>query len=252
MIPPFTGWPHNHYRVIHADPPWHFHAWSHRGEKKGAVQHYPCMSLKDICALPVADIAAEDAALFLWVVQPMLPEAMRVIEAWGFEFRTVAFVWVKMPASWTPDQARIQPRLGLGYHTRSGAEQCWLAIRGKGYKRVKQGVEQVLHAPIREHSRKPDEIAQRIVELTGDLPRIELFARHRRPGWDAWGNQVNTPEEEREIDEIFEPFLKPYNGADDFARSYEVCLAASRERMLAGGPGWTPKPFLTAGSSSPF
>jgi N6-adenosine-specific RNA methylase IME4 len=135
---------------------------------------------------------AQDAALFLWVVQPMLPEALRVIEAWGFEYRTVGFVWLKMPKTWSEGlfPLRIRPRVGLGYHTRSGSEQCWLALRGKGYKRQSMAIEQVLFAPIREHSRKPDEVARRIDQLVGDIPRIELFAREQRPGWSAWGDQV--------------------------------------------------------------
>lgn len=197
MTDPFAGLPRNHYKVIYADPPWSFAAWSHRGEGKGASQHYSTMKLDDICKLPVADIAMEDAALFLWVVQPMLPEAMRVLEAWGFKFRTVAFCWIKMTQSWADDRQfslvppSVKPKLGLGYHTRSGMEQCWLAIRGKGYKRNEQGVEQVLHAPLRQHSRKPDEIAERILALTGDVPRIELFARQRRKGWDSWGLEAN-------------------------------------------------------------
>jgi N6-adenosine-specific RNA methylase IME4 len=191
----FKGHAKNSFKVIYADPPWNFATWSHRGQGKGASQHYGTMTLEDICSLPVSDLAMPDAALFLWVVQPMLPEAMQVLDAWGFKFRTVAFCWVKMPALWDTDQfsmcPRIKPRLGLGYHTRSGMEQCWLAIRGKGYKRNEQGIEQVLHAPIQEHSRKPDEIAERIVRLTGDVPRIELFARGRvKPGWSAWGDEV--------------------------------------------------------------
>jgi N6-adenosine-specific RNA methylase IME4 len=194
----FEELPKKHFRAMLADPPWHFAAWSHRGEGKGASQHYDCMSLDEICALPVADIMADDAALFLWVVQPMLPDGLRVMESWGFKFRTVAFVWVKMPATWSEHQLsmfetgnRVQPRLGLGYHTRSGVEQCWLGIRGNGYERQAQGVEQVLHAPLRQHSRKPDEIARRIELLVGDVPRIELFARQARPGWQAWGNEAN-------------------------------------------------------------
>lgn len=185
------------YKVIYADPPWRFQPWSHRGEGKGATQHYDCMTLADIEKMPVADMADDDAALFLWVVQPMLPEGLRVMEAWGFKFRTVAFVWVKMPATWNDDvqgsflEPRLKPRLGLGYHTRSGAEQCWLGIRGDGYARVGEDVEQVLHAPLREHSRKPDEIAERIVKLCGDVPRVELFARCRRQGWAAVGNELD-------------------------------------------------------------
>lgn len=161
MDDPFAEIPRHHFSVIYADPPWSFATWSHRGEGKGASQHYKTMKLDDICALPVADIAAKDAALFLWVVQPQLPEAMRVLDAWEFKFRTVAFCWVKMLQSWSDSQfgffpPRIRPRLGLGYHTRSGMEQCWLAIRGKGYKRHEYGIEQVLHAPLQEHSRKPE------------------------------------------------------------------------------------------------
>ena len=192
----FSTLPRKDYKVLVADPPWRFAAWSHRGEGKGASQHYDCMSLKDLCALPVESIVADDAALFLWVVQPMLPEALKLIEAWGFLYRTVAFVWVKMPASWTKDQfgfewapRRVKPKMGLGYHTRSGTEQCWLAIRGDGYKRQAQGIEQVLHAPLREHSRKPPEIMERIEALVGDVPRAELFARCERPGWDSWGEE---------------------------------------------------------------
>jgi N6-adenosine-specific RNA methylase IME4 len=195
---PFAGLQRKAYRVIYVDPPWSFATWSHRGEGKGAAQHYPCMKLPDLMKLPVADIAMDDAAMFIWVVQPMLPEALGLIEAWGFKFRTVAFCWVKMPMSWAGDMQlplvggpRLEPRLGLGYHTRSGMEQCWLAIRGKGYKRKEQGVEQVLHAPLREHSRKPDEIVRRIERLVGNEPRVELFARGRRHGWDSWGNEVD-------------------------------------------------------------
>jgi N6-adenosine-specific RNA methylase IME4 len=190
----FNGLPKKHFKVIYADPPWQFHAWSHRGEDRGASQHYDCMNMADLCALPVTDIAQDDAALFMWVVQPQLPEAMDLIKAWGFTFKTVAFCWVKMPKTWRGDgfgEPDLKPRMGLGYHTRSGMEQCWLAVRGKGYERASQGIEQVIHYPIREHSRKPDEIAERIESLVGDVPRIELFARERRNGWEAWGNQVD-------------------------------------------------------------
>jgi N6-adenosine-specific RNA methylase IME4 len=199
----------NRYRIIYADPPWAFATWSHRGQGKGASQHYKCMSISNISALPVKELAARDAALFLWVVQPMLEEALEVINGWGFKFRTVAFCWVKMPASWKPSDGlpdlqetlpgmgtvskyppRVTPRLGLGYHTRSGMEQCWLAIRGGGYERLAQGVEQVLLAPVGAHSAKPLEFAERIERLVGNVPRIELFARDRKAGWDVWGNEV--------------------------------------------------------------
>jgi len=176
----------------YADPPWTFRAWSPRGEGKSASQHYPCWNLDNIAGLPVGQLLAPDAALFLWVTQPLFVEALRVITAWGFEYRTVAFVWIKMPASWSEGffPLRIRPRMGLGYHTRSGSEQCWLALRGKGYRRQNRAVEQVVYAGVREHSRKPNEVAARIDRLVGDVPRIELFARTGRAGWTVWGNQL--------------------------------------------------------------
>lgn len=180
------------FSVLYADPPWAYHTRSHRGQGKGAAQHYATMPAEDIRALPVRDIAADDAVLFLWVVQPQLPEALALIEAWGFTYKTVAFYWIKTSGR----QERLfygaeDARLGLGYHTRSSAEQCWLATRGKGYKRQSASVRQVVHAPLREHSRKPDEIATSIEQLTGDVPRIELFARTKRPGWSVWGNETD-------------------------------------------------------------
>jgi len=94
---PFVGLPRGHFRIAHIDPPRTFHAWSHRGEGKGACEHYRCQSLEDIIALPIDQLMAPDAAIFLWVVQPMYPEAMRVRDAWGFTYRTAAFVWLNMP-----------------------------------------------------------------------------------------------------------------------------------------------------------
>ena len=182
--------PTGKFKVIYADPPWSFQAWSHRGEGKGATQYYKCMTLQDICELPVKDISMDDSVLFMWVVQSMLPEALKVMEAWGFTFRTVAFCWIKMPKLWTPMDERVEPRMGLGYHTRSGMEQCWLGIRGNGYDKHSRGVPQVFHSQLREHSRKPDEFVERIEALCGDVPRIELFGRMEKPGWTVWGNEV--------------------------------------------------------------
>lgn len=178
-------------RVIYADPPWQFEAWSERGEDRAPQQHYDCMALDDICALPVRDICAKDAVLFLWVIQPMLPQALQVINAWGFTYKTVGFFWVK-----TKGSQRLlfhdedSTRMGLGYYTRSGCEQCWIATRGRGYERKVFDQRQVIFAPVREHSRKPDEIADAIVRMTPDLPRLEMFARTRRSGFMAFGNQT--------------------------------------------------------------
>jgi N6-adenosine-specific RNA methylase IME4 len=179
------------FKIGYLDPPWKFQAWSGRGEAKSASQHYDCMSVDDICALPIGEMFDDDAAIFVWVVQSMLPEALQVISAWGFTFKTVAFAWVKIKGK----QDRLfyagdDVKIGMGYHTRAGFEQCWLATRGKGYERLSKGEPQVVFSPLREHSRKPDEIADAIVRLCGDVPRIECFARTKRHGWAAFGNQI--------------------------------------------------------------
>lgn len=143
------------------------------------------MSTDEICALQVANISAENSVLFLWATFPNLQEAFRVIEAWGFSYRTVAFVWVKR------NKKAVSWFMGLGYWTRANAEICLLATKGKP-KRISKSVRQIIDAPIEYHSKKPDETRERIVELMGDLPRIELFARQKTDGWDVWGNEVES------------------------------------------------------------
>lgn len=141
------------------------------------------MRLEDIRALPVGDLAAKNCALFLWVTLPNLRDAFLVLDAWGFIYKTAAFVWVK--------QNKKAPSLfwGLGHWTRANAELCLLAIKGSP-KRQSAAVHQVILSPVEEHSKKPDVVRERIVTLMGDLPRVELFARQTAPGWDVWGNEV--------------------------------------------------------------
>lgn len=181
------------YIVIYADPPWHYKVYSKKGEGRSADSHYPTMSIEDIHALPVGDLAAKDCALFLWVTFPCLMEGLSVLDAWGFTFKTVAFVWIK--------QNRKSDSLfwGMGYWTRANAELCILATKGSP-KRMSAGVHQVILSHIEEHSKKPQEARDRIEQLMGDVPRIELFARQKSPGWDVWGNEVEcdvTLSEER-------------------------------------------------------
>jgi N6-adenosine-specific RNA methylase IME4 len=172
------------YSVIYADPPWSFQVWSGEGKDRAAENHYPTMEQRDIEALPVGALAAENCALFMWAVMPQLPEALAVIKAWGFEFKTCAFVWVKQ----TKDEERFAT--GMGYWTRANAEICLLATRGNPV-RLHADVHQVVLAPRMEHSRKPDEVAERIQRLVPG-PYIELFARRQREGWDVWGNQAEA------------------------------------------------------------
>lgn len=170
------------YSIIYTDPPWRYNA---RGNTKtrfggGAMGHYETMSLDEIKALPVLDIAGDNSALFMWVTAPQLDRQAGVISAWGFRFVTVAFTWIKT----NPKDGR--PFFGVGHYTKSNPEFCLLGIRGK-MPVASNRVSSVIIAPRREHSRKPDEARDRIVQLFGDVPRVELFARETAPGWESWG-----------------------------------------------------------------
>lgn len=169
------------HQIIYADPPWSYRS----GKVNGAAQnHYPTMSDEQLYQLPVSTLAADTCVLFLWCTFPKLPEALKLIKAWGFTFKTVAFVWLKQNKSGNGFF------LGLGWWTRSNAEICLLAVKGKP-QRKSASVRQLVFAPIEQHSKKPDIVRDRILELMGNLPRIELFARQTAPGWDVWGNEVD-------------------------------------------------------------
>lgn len=170
------------YQVIYADPPWDYQQCRLSGSAK---KHYPTMRIEELCALPVADIADRDCALFLWATFPQLPEALQLIKAWGFVYKTVAFVWLKQ------NRKALTWFYGLGFWTRSNAEVCLLATKGHP-KRQSAGIHQLVISPVERHSKKPDEVREKIVELMGDVPRIELFARQQTPGWDVWGNEVEN------------------------------------------------------------
>lgn len=174
------NFPDQKYSVIYADPPW---SYRNKGTRAAADKHYSTMSIDEIKALPVADIAAENCVLFIWATFPMLPEALETIRAWGFRYKTLGFLWVKL------NRLRDTLFWGLGNWTRSNPEVCLLAVRGKP-NRVCAGVHSVVIAPVMRHSQKPEKVRERIVKLMGDVQRIELFARERVPGWDAWGDEV--------------------------------------------------------------
>ena len=190
QAPPQAG----QYGVIYADPPWRFATYSDKGKGRSAEAHYDCLSPDEIKALPVASWAARDAVLLLWATDPLLPRALEVIEAWGFVYKTVGFYWVKLNKTADPITLGNGPLLaerdfftGLGFWTRANPEPCLLATRGHP-KRSAGDVPKLLIAPRREHSRKPDQAHARIERLLPG-PYLELFARHNRPGWDAWGYQ---------------------------------------------------------------
>lgn len=175
--------PNKKYDVIYADPPWSFKVWSKdTGSGRSAEAHYTTMNLEAIKALPIADLAKPDCVLFLWAVGPQIPEALEVMKAWGFKFKTIGFTWMKATK-------QGKPFMGMGYWTRANAEICLLGTRGKP-KRKARNVPQAVFEPLREHSRKPDCVPARIEALIEGTDRIELFARTSREGWDSWGNQT--------------------------------------------------------------
>lgn len=159
------------YRTILADPPWDI---QQRG-RRGANQHYPLMTLDEICSLRVDRLAANNAHLWLWTTNAAVPDAHQVIEAWGFRYVNV-LTWVK-------------PRLGLGVYLRNASEQLLFAVRGKAPIRFRSQPTW-LFAPVQEHSHKPEEIYG-VIERCSPGPYLELFARRPRLGWDVWGNQVD-------------------------------------------------------------
>ena len=172
----------NKYSIIYADPPWRYKDNSCRG---ACEHHYKTLSLEQICNLPIKNFADTDCILFLWATYPQIREALQVIDAWGFQYKTIGFQWIKQNKSgkgffW-----------GLGRWTRSNTEACLLATKGKP-KRINAGISQLIIDPVRSHSQKPNCVRDKIIQLCGDLPRIELFARERVDGWDAWGDQIES------------------------------------------------------------
>lgn len=175
-----SEWMQEKYAVVYADPPWAYRDEIGRGT---AANHYKTLKVEQMTDWPVNQIAAKDSTLFLWATMPKLREALQLIDCWGFSYKTVAFTWIKTnPRSGTPFW-------GMGRWTRSNAELCLLATKGKP-KRQSMAVHSVIHSPVRRHSAKPPEIRDKIVELMGNVTKIELFARERAEGWDSWGNEL--------------------------------------------------------------
>jgi N6-adenosine-specific RNA methylase IME4 len=179
---PFGGLRRGYYGAILADPPIPFRTWSAKGEGRSPQHHYSCMLPEQLTALPVADFAAPDCFLFLWVPKRSNPLTEPLMNAWGFTFVGEGFTWVKL------NKSGVGYFMGGGYTTRHNAEDCWLGRRGKP-KRKSKGARALIVAPRREHSRKPDEIYSRIEEFC-DGPYCELFARQQWPGWDYSCNEV--------------------------------------------------------------
>jgi N6-adenosine-specific RNA methylase IME4 len=167
--------PQKDYQLIYADPPW---------EYKRPLTPYPTMTNDELAALTVPAAAAKDSVLCLWATFPRMIDALDLMKAWGFTYKTQLFTWVKVTGSGAP-------RHGMGHYTRSNAEVVLIGVRGKGLKRRRKNIGSVIMSRVREHSRKPDEVRDLLVDLFGNnTRRLEMFARTRYSGWDAFGNQV--------------------------------------------------------------
>lgn len=173
-----------HFGLIYADPPWQYRDRANAG-KRGASHKYDCMDWRQIARLPVPALAEVDCLLAMWWVAPMVHEALSVVDMWGFRLVTMTgLTWAKVGLTGLP-------AVGMGHWTRGNAENCLFAIRGRP-KVVDKGVSQLIVAPRRAHSQKPDEAYERLERLLGETARIELFARSMRRGWRSWGSEIAT------------------------------------------------------------
>ena len=171
------------YDVFLADPPWTFSVWNADKSDRHVSHKYDLMSVDDICNLELP--AAENCALFLWTTWPNLLDAIKVMDAWEFKYRTEAWTWVKAKRS------GFGHHFGMGYYTRANTEPCLLAVRGQ-LPVTAHDVLGLIYSPVREHSRKPDEQYGKIERLYPNMRYLELFARYKREGWDAWGNEIES------------------------------------------------------------
>lgn len=192
---PLSTLPQRHYRAGLIDPAWAFLTRSPKGMGKSPDRHYKTMSIAQLKALPVRGLFTKDAIIFVWVIDTHLELALDVIRHWGFLYKTVGFYWCK-----TTQDGRGRP-IGTGFWTRANPEHAYecitqdqeverllLATSGAP-KRLDAGVPRLVDAPRREHSRKPDEVAERIERLV-EGPYLEMFSRTDRPNWDSWGSEA--------------------------------------------------------------
>lgn len=168
------------YKIIYADPPWEYRNMGNI--QATANSHYQTMKQKDIEELPIKNICEKNCICFMWVTMPKLQEGLDTLKAWGFEYKTCGFTWIKKNKNGSNF-------FGVGWYTKSNAELCLIGTKGKPQK-ASNKVSQIIESVREEHSKKPSIARDKIVEFCGDLPRIELFARQSVEGWDCWGNEV--------------------------------------------------------------
>lgn len=172
------------YKIVYADPAWEFNNKKTGGSMTSSAESkYTVTSIEEMKKLPISSITEDDCVLIMWWVGSMPQEAIDLVNAWGFTIKNMnGFVWNKLTV-------KLKAFFGMGFYTRAGSESAIIAVKGK-VKVKSHSVRAVKSLPVGRHSEKPNEFRQAIVELFGDLPRVELFAREKFKGWDAWGNEV--------------------------------------------------------------
>lgn len=178
---PFKGLARDGYDLIMADPAWMFHVYSEKGIAKNPQAHYDCMSIDAIKAMPVAQLAAPNCLLWLWCTNPIIDQAIEVLRAWSFTFKT-AGTWVKRTKNGVL-------HFGIGYHLRSANEPFLIGTIGS--PQTANNVRSAIEGVVREHSRKPEEAFAAAEQLMPHARRLELFSRQARPGWTGWGDQAD-------------------------------------------------------------
>lgn len=183
---PFAPLRHFSYSAIAIDPPWEFETYSSKEQRRSikgnrsADRHYDTMSIEEIAAMPVGHLASRHCILHLWVLSTLLDQGIRLMRHWGFQYKKIGFIWLKTTADG-------DPRMITGHWSRDEAEVCLLGTCGQP-ARLNADVRQTFRAPLREHSRKPDEFYRRVERLSAG-PYADIFGRQQRPGWDVWGKE---------------------------------------------------------------
>lgn len=199
---PFKGLAYKGYRVILIDPPWKYLTWSKKGMGKSPDNHYPTMTIEELKALPLRDLAARDCVLFMWVIDSHTLLAQELLEAWRFKFKTIGFYWAKLnkdgsyfmnTGHWTRANPEHVFESYLG-DTEQEVERCFLNTIGHPSRReTGKNVRRLIVSQRMGHSEKPAEVHDRIERLV-DGPYLELFARRYYKDWSVWGNEINPLE----------------------------------------------------------
>lgn len=185
----------NKFEILYADPPWKYKDKAQAGNR-GAECKYPVLDLKALMELPVAEVMAPNSVAFIWGTWPLLDDVQQLMTSWGFRYKTCGFLWVKKNKKSTDTNF-----WGMGNWSRSNTEFCLLGVRGKP-KRVARNIHQVIEHPIMKHSEKPAIVREKIVQLAGDKPRLELFTRHVVDGWTGLGNHLDSRDIRESLPEL--------------------------------------------------